>query len=136
MHRYARLSPLIVEENHFESWKDLKEGDCIISYSKSKLFEYRKKINDYYNTDENGNVVSNDNHCAMIYGRMSADLKEHQSNEFNNRAGKIKILIATNAIGMGINLNIDRVIFSTITDIGGSKRRMTHSHQLMDHEIL
>lgn len=72
----------------------------------------------------------------MIYGRMSADLKEHQSNEFNNRAGKIKILIATNAIGMGINLNIDRVIFSTITDIGGSKRRMTHSHQLMDHEIL
>jgi len=32
-------------------------------------------------------------------------------------------MIATNAIGMGINLNIDRVIFSTIIDIGGSQHR-------------
>jgi len=69
---------LIVEEDHFKCWKDIREGDCIIAYSKKKLFEYRKIINDYFNTDENGNIISNENHCAIIYGTMSADLKEHQ----------------------------------------------------------
>ena len=33
---------------------------------------------------------------------------------FNNRLGNIKFLVATDAIGMGLNLNIQRVIFSTI----------------------
>ena len=33
---------------------------------------------------------------------------------FNNRLGGVKFLVATDAIGMGLNLNIQRVIFSTI----------------------
>ena len=45
-------------------------------------------------------------------------------------------MIATNAIGMGINLNIDRVVFSTIMDIGGSRRRKGGGTQLTDTEIL
>jgi ATP-dependent RNA helicase SUPV3L1/SUV3 len=33
---------------------------------------------------------------------------------FNNRLGNVKFLVATDAIGMGLNLNIQRVIFSTL----------------------
>jgi ATP-dependent RNA helicase SUPV3L1/SUV3 len=33
---------------------------------------------------------------------------------FNNRLGNVKFLIATDAIGMGLNLNIQRVIFSSL----------------------
>jgi ATP-dependent RNA helicase SUPV3L1/SUV3 len=33
---------------------------------------------------------------------------------FNNRIGNIKFLVATDAVGMGLNLNINRVVFSTL----------------------
>ena len=33
---------------------------------------------------------------------------------FNNRLGNIKFLVATDAVGMGLNLNIQRVVFSTV----------------------
>ena len=33
---------------------------------------------------------------------------------FNNRLGNVKFLVATDAIGMGLNLNIQRIIFSTL----------------------
>lgn len=49
---------------------------------------------------------------------------------FNNRIGNIKFLVATDAVGMGLNLNIQRVIFSTVeksTRFGGKKLLDAHS---------
>ena len=34
---------------------------------------------------------------------------------FNNRLNDIKILVATDAVGMGLNLNISRIVFSSVT---------------------
>jgi ATP-dependent RNA helicase SUPV3L1/SUV3 len=54
------------------------------------------------------------NHCAVIYGALPPETKKTQAYMFNNRLGDIKFLVATDAVGMGLNLNIQRVIFSTI----------------------
>jgi ATP-dependent RNA helicase SUPV3L1/SUV3 len=44
---------------------------------------------------------------------------------FNNRIGNIKFLVATDAVGMGLNLNIQRVIFSTVEKtMNRSKQRL------------
>ena len=54
------------------------------------------------------------NHCAIIYGALPPETKKTQAYMFNNRIGNIKFLVATDAVGMGLNLNINRVVFSTL----------------------
>lgn len=75
IHRYARLSPLITEDEPLRSWEELREGDCIISFSKKELFNLRNDINDFMNKDRDGNLISNENHCSLIYGTMPPELK-------------------------------------------------------------
>ena len=52
---------------------------------------------------------------AVIYGSMPSTIKLLQQEKFNNPNHPCKILVATDAIGMGLNLNIRRIIFTEIT---------------------
>jgi len=52
-----------------------------------------------------------------------------QSEFFNTRV--TKYLVATNAIGLGLNLNIQRIIFTSFT-----KTLKSHHHKIDMHEIL
>ena len=42
---YTRLSELVVEETHVRSFADLREGDCIVAFTRQKCFEIRNQIN-------------------------------------------------------------------------------------------
>ena len=55
------------------------------------------------------NKTMKENYCAMIYGSLPAETKRTQAILYNS--GALKYLLATDAIGMGMNLNIKRVIF-------------------------
>ena len=93
---------------------DLKVGDCIVSFSKKQIYQLREEVNLFMNTNEHGELISEHNHCAIIYGSLPPETKIIQQTAFNERSGNIKFLIATDAIGMGMNLNINRVIFATL----------------------
>jgi ATP-dependent RNA helicase SUPV3L1/SUV3 len=54
--------------------------------------------------DEDQDTVQN--HCAVIYGALPPETKQLQAIRFNERKDNIKFLVATDAIGMGLNLNI------------------------------
>lgn len=54
------------------------------------------------------------NHCAIIYGALPPNTKKTQSIAFNERLGDIKFLLATDAIGLGMNLSIKRIIFDSL----------------------
>lgn len=41
-----------------------------------------------------------------LQGALPPETKKTQAYMFNNRIGNIKFLVATDAIGMGLNLNI------------------------------
>jgi ATP-dependent RNA helicase SUPV3L1/SUV3 len=53
-----------------------------------------------------------------------------QAELFNDPASEYEVLVASDAIGMGLNLNISRVVFSTLHKFDGHKRRL-----LTDSEI-
>ena len=53
----------------------------------------------------------NSNYCSIIYGALPPETKKLQTQLFNEREGNVKFLVATDAIGMGLNLNINRIIF-------------------------
>ena len=52
--------------------------------------------------------------CAIIYGALPMESRTHQARLFNDLTSGYDILVATDAIGMGLNLNIGRIIFYTI----------------------
>ena len=41
------------------------------------------------------------NHTAIVYGRLPPECRKNQARDFNNY--KLPYLVATNAIGMGLN---------------------------------
>lgn len=85
-----------------------------MAFSRKTVFQIKNSINKSINkklaVPEGEEEV---NHCAVIYGALPPETKKTQAFMFNNRIGDIKFLVATDAVGMGLNLNIQRVIFST-----------------------
>lgn len=64
----------------------------------------------------------------MIFGRLPPEIKKNQAKLFNQ--GKYKYLVATDAVGMGLNLNIKRIVFSTLykSDMSGERQLLTRPH--------
>lgn len=50
---------------------------------------------------------------AIVYGKLPPESRKTQANLFNE--GTLPYLVATNAIGMGLNLKIRRIIFSSVS---------------------
>ena len=55
--------------------------------------------------------------CAVIYGSLPPGTKLAMSERFNDPKHPCKIMVATDAIGMGLNLNIRRIIFYSLNKI-------------------
>lgn len=91
--RKSKLNVLNKQLNYSE----LEKGDAVVAFSKIDVLRYATILR------EHGFKVS------TIYGNMPPEVKRSESKKFNS--GKSDILVATDAIGMGLNLPIKRVIF-------------------------
>ncbi len=101
---HHRLSKLEVDRSRlFDLKRDLEEGDCLISFSSSTLYQLRNTINQL--------DKSSGNSCGIIYGKLPPDTRKMQARRFNLREDGIRYMVATDAIGLGLNLTIKRVIF-------------------------
>jgi ATP-dependent RNA helicase SUPV3L1/SUV3 len=92
--QYDRLSPLIPSRrtlNH--DYKKVKEGDCVVAFSRMKIFNIKKKIEALTGLQ-----------CAVIYGGLPPVTRVEQAKLFNDPDSKYKVLVASDAIGMGLNL--------------------------------
>ena len=61
--------------------------------------------------------------CGIIYGKLPPEIKIDQAEMFNS--GAYKYLVATNAIGMGLNLHIKRIVFLSMSKFSGSTRQQS-----------
>ena len=50
--------------------------------------------------------------CCLIYGSLPPETRTQQAALFNDPDSGYDVLVATDAIGMGLNLNIRRVVFA------------------------
>ncbi|RNA39537.1 ATP-dependent RNA helicase mitochondrial, partial [Brachionus plicatilis] len=102
---YERLTSLTVMDKSFESYDNVQPGDCFVCFNK----------NDIYNVLNNLEVRGHE--VAVIYGSMPPGVKLAQAARFNDPDDRCKILVATDAIGMGLNLNIRRIIFYSLRKV-------------------
>jgi ATP-dependent RNA helicase SUPV3L1/SUV3 len=100
--RYTRFSKLHLIHKPFNIETDLLPGDCLIVFSTMSVYKMRTQINKIYSG-------RNENKVAVVYGKLPPECRKVQANLFND--GTLPYLVATNAIGMGLNLKIRRIIF-------------------------
>ncbi|MDT8999732.1 helicase-related protein [Paucibacter sp. APW11] len=97
----------------------LKKGDAVVAFSRREVLMLRDQI------------ASAGHPVSVIYGALPPEVRRREAERFAN--GASHILVATDAIGMGLNLPIRRVLFSTMTKFDGQADRtlsVSETHQI------
>jgi ATP-dependent RNA helicase SUPV3L1/SUV3 len=87
----------------------LRTGDAVVAFSRRDVLLLRDRI------AAEGHAVS------VIYGALPPEVRRREAERF--AGGGSDILVATDAIGMGLNLPIRRVLFSTMNKFDGQGDR-------------
>lgn len=109
--RYDRLSPLKTQKKPVKSWAEIEPGDCVVAFSRKKLFQLKNEIE--VATKHKGIK------CCIVYGGLPPDARREQARLFNDETSGWNVLVASDAIGMGLNLSISRIIFSSMEKFDG-----------------
>lgn len=112
---YKREIPLEVEDISF-AYKGIESGDALVTFSKKKVLELA------YHYSNLGIKAS------LIYGDLPPEVRKKQYNQFINKENTI--LICADAIGMGVNLPIKRIIFMDIKKFDGNEIRYLTSQEV------
>lgn len=106
--RFERKTPLNLHDG-LKKFKELRAGDCVVVFSRKSALEMKNAIE------------ASGKKCSVIYGNLSPDVRRSEANKF--KSGENPILVATDAIGMGLNLPISRLFFSTLEKFDGIESR-------------
>lgn len=96
----------IDDESLQGDYSKIEPGDCIVAFNRSDIFSIRKQVEKLTK-----------HKCAIIYGQLPPEIRSQQARLFNE--GQVDVLVASDAIGMGLNLNIRRIIFHSTVKSGG-----------------
>lgn len=115
LYEYEREIPLRVEHKNF-SIDHTKKGDALICFSRKRVLETasllqrrRKKV-------------------SMIYGSMPPETRKKQIERFIK--GETHVVVSTDAIGMGLNLPIKRIVFLENEKFDGIRKRRLTSQEV------
>jgi ATP-dependent RNA helicase SUPV3L1/SUV3 len=119
-----RKTPLILETEglsgaHYSRQrlrKQLRKGDAVIAFTRKDVLTLSARFRLW------GFGV------ASIYGALSPEVRRTEARRFSS--GEADILVATDAIGMGLNLPIRRVVFSAIDKFDGVASRMLNATEV------
>ena len=110
--RKTRKHPLVVGQPLASAavgaLRRTRPGDALIVFSRRDALNLRDDL------------IALGKSVACIYGALSPEVREREARRFAE--GEADILVATDAIGMGLNLPIQRVVFTAIQKYDGVTR--------------
>ncbi|OCA85022.1 RNA helicase [Bacillus wudalianchiensis] len=115
LHEYSRDIPLKVEPAPFKL-TDTAKGDALVCFSRKEVLETAAKLR------------RNRFSVSMIYGSMPPETRKKQMQQFIE--GKTSVIVSTDAIGMGLNLPIQRIVFLKNEKFDGTRRRLLTSQEV------
>jgi ATP-dependent RNA helicase SUPV3L1/SUV3 len=96
IHEYKRLNPLRVMTHSLKGdLKNLKKGDCLVAFSVLNIHALKKQIE-----------LETGRRCAIVYGSLPPETRAQQAALFNDPNNDYDYLVASDAIGMGLNLYV------------------------------
>ncbi len=104
---FKRKNPLHVLEKPI-SIERIRPHSAIITFSRYEVLSLKEKLSSRYSV-------------SVIYGNLSPEVRREEAKRF--REGESSILIATDAISMGLNLPIESIIFAKSSKFDGFQTR-------------
>ncbi len=102
--RFERMVPLTLIDHPVPLGRT-EPGDALVCFSRRDAFALREAL------------IARKRPPAMVYGALGPDVRRAEAERF--RSGAAPVLVATDAIGMGLNLPIRRILFAATTKYGG-----------------
>lgn len=106
--RLARKNPLHVAAGAV-GLSAIADGDAVVAFSRRDIFVLREQL------------MARGRKVAVVYGNLGPEVRRAESRRFREK--EAPVLVATDAIGMGLNLPIRRVVFSTLAKWDGRQER-------------
>lgn len=106
-----RKSPLMAGKRPLKV-RELRQGDALVVFSRRAALDWRATL------------VAQGWTVATLYGALGPEVRRTEARRF--REGQAQILVATDAIGMGLNLPIHRVVFAEGEKYDGTSTRPLH----------
>lgn len=107
--RHKRNTRLTVEKKPFSLLNDLKKGDALIVFSKKSVLALA------------AHLESQGMRCSVIYGSLPPATRREQVRRFLEK--ETEVVVSTDAIGMGLNLPIRRIVFVETQKFDGVSKR-------------
>jgi len=105
IHLLKRKAPLTMEGQAVRKLRNFRRGDAVIAFSRRDVLMWRDMI------AETGMSVS------TVYGNLSPEVRRAQAQRF--RDGEADVVVATDALAMGLNMPISRVVMTTAVKFNG-----------------
>ncbi|WP_020654386.1 helicase-related protein [Massilia niastensis] len=105
VHVLKRMAPLAMEPLPVRKLSNLRRGDAVIAFSRREVLMWRDMIT------EKGLSV------ATVYGNLSPEVRRAQAERF--REGQADIVVGTDALAMGLNMPIARIVMTTAVKYNG-----------------
>ncbi len=116
--KHERLAPIAVAERHF-TLETLPDSTILVAFSRRAVLDLKMKL------ERLGRAVS------VVYGSLPPEVRRRQADRF--AAGETEICIATDAVGMGLNLPADVVCFYDVEKFDGKNDRRLYPSEV--HQI-
>lgn len=105
VHMLKRMGPLAMENTAVRKLRNLQRGDAVIAFSRREVLMWRDMIT------EMGLSV------ATVYGNLAPEVRRAQAERF--RDGSADVVVATDALAMGLNMPIARIVMTTTVKFNG-----------------
>lgn len=107
--RYERKTALVCETESFRFPDDVREGDALIVFTKRAVLDIAGRL------EQNGMKAS------VIYGSLPPEIRRRQIRLFSSK--ETSVVVSTDAIGMGLNLPVRRIVFIQTDKFDGKSTR-------------
>ena len=113
---HDRLTPLVYSGN-VDGLDCVQPGDAFICFSRKSVLNIAASLERDYGVK-----------ASVIYGALPPASRREEVRKFER--GETSVVVATDAIGMGISLPIKRVIFCETSKFDGTERRMLYTSEI------
>lgn len=104
---FERKNPLTFLEEPTNT-RDVKEGTAIIAFTRKDVLRLKQNFSKYFKV-------------SVVYGNLSPEVRREEARRFREK--ETQILVATDAIAMGMNLPIKTILFSKADKFDGISQR-------------
>ncbi len=96
--------------------KKIEPHTAIVAFSRKEVLSYKQRLSPHHSV-------------SVVYGNLSPEVRREEARKF--REGKSDILVATDAIAMGLNLPIRTLLFARDNKFDGLRRRELETSEIL-----